>query len=71
MITKLLLDTDKMPFGKYIGVPMQDVPAQYLHWLWTNVRDPMRNKVKDDPVANYINCNLNALKQEYPDGIWE
>ena len=61
-----LTDTDKMPFGKHKGEPMQDVPAAYLHWLWSNGK-------KDDrlcPVANYIRTNLSALKQEHPDGIW-
>ena len=26
-------DTDKMPFGKYKGQPLQDIPATYLRWL--------------------------------------
>ena len=46
--------------------PMQDVPASYLHWLWTNGK-------KDDKtckVADYIRRNLNTLKQEHRDGIW-
>jgi uncharacterized protein (DUF3820 family) len=49
-----LNDTDLMPFGKYKGQPMQDVPASYLHWLWVNGK-------KDDkqcPVADYIRRNL-------------
>ena len=61
-----LTDTDPMPFGKYKGTPMQDVPASYLHWLWTNGK-------KDDKtckVADYIRRNLNALKQEHRGGIW-
>ena len=61
-----LTDTDPMPFGKYKGTPMQDVPASYLHWLWTNEK-------KDDkqcPVADYIRRNLNALKIEHRDGLW-
>lgn len=62
---KKLLDTDAMPFGKHKGVPMQDVPASYLHFLWTN------GLSKDDkPVANYIRANLSALQQENPDLIW-
>ena len=68
MIT--LQDTDLMPFGKYKGTPMQDVPASYLHWLWTNDRDPMRQKAKFDPVADYIQRNRSVLEQEHPDGIW-
>ncbi len=65
-----LQDTDKMPWGKYKGVSMQDVPASYLHWLWTNERDPMSRKSKVDPVAAYIERNMAALQQEHPDGIW-
>lgn len=65
-----LSDTDPMPFGAHAGKPMQDVPASYLHWLWTN-------GLKDDPrgedrvaVADYIRRNLNALKMEHRDGVW-
>lgn len=65
-----LQDTDKMPFGKHQGTPMQDVPASYFFWLWTNERDPMSHKVKVDPVAAYIQRNMGALQKEHPDGIW-
>lgn len=63
---KQLTDTDLMPFGKYKGTPMQDVPASYLHWLWSS------GKQSDNlcPVADYIRRNLSALKQEHRDGIW-
>jgi uncharacterized protein (DUF3820 family) len=66
----VLQDTDKMPWGKHAGTPMQDVPASYLHWLWTNERDPMSRKAKVDPVAAYIERNMAVLQQEHPDGIW-
>jgi len=62
----MLDDLDKMPFGKHRGVPMQDVPASYFHFLWTNgLKDDKRSD-----VANYIRRNLDALKKEHPDGIW-
>jgi uncharacterized protein (DUF3820 family) len=64
---KELLDTDKMPFGKYKGTLMMNVPASYFHWLWTNGMD---EKTELDPVANYINNNLSALKKEYKDSLW-
>lgn len=64
---KILEDTDEMPFGKHKGVAMQDVPASYFHWLWST---GMKNEVKTSSVADYINRNLAALKEEYPDGIW-
>ena len=61
-----LQDTDPMPFGKHKGIPMQDVPASYLFWLWTNGL----SSDKVNPVAAYIRRNLHALEKEYPDGIW-
>lgn len=66
-----LEDTDMMPFGKYgpdKGDPrmMQDVPASYLHWLWTNGKENDRLC----PVADYIRRNLHALEKDHPDGIW-
>jgi uncharacterized protein (DUF3820 family) len=64
-------DETPMPFGKYGGLPMRDIPAAYLFWLWTHKKDPMSKKVKVDPVAAYIQKNLDNLKLEHPDGIWE
>ena len=66
MTGSTLNDTDKMPFGKYKGQPMQDVPASYLHWLWSTGKE----HDKLCPVADYIRRNLTALAQEYTDGIW-
>jgi uncharacterized protein (DUF3820 family) len=61
-----LKDTDFMPFGKHKGEPMQDVPASYLHYLWQN---GLKQDKRSD-VADYIRRNLNALRQEHPDGVW-
>ena len=45
---------------------MQDVPASYLHYLWTNgLKEDRRS-----PVADYIRRNLEALKAEHKDGLW-
>ena len=63
---KELQDTDAMPFGKYKGQKMQDVPASYLHWLWTQGKE----HDKQCPVADYIRRNKPLLEQEYQDGIW-
>lgn len=66
-----LQDTDLMPFGKYKGVPMQDVPASYLHWLWTQDEGKVKElKIKNDRVFNYIHRNLSALRMEHKDGVW-
>lgn len=51
----------KMPFGKHKGTPMNEVPVQYLNWLWLNGM----NKKKGS-VANYIRDNLITLKKQYP-----
>jgi len=62
-----LNDTDKMIWGKHKGELMQDVPASYFHYLWTNGK-------KEDrlcPVADYIRRSLFVLKKEHTDGIWE
>lgn len=60
-----LTDLSPMPFGKHKNKPMQDVPASYLHYLWSNGLSDEKS-----PVANYIRQNLDALKQEHKDGIW-
>lgn len=62
---KTLEDDSLMPFGKFQGTPMKDVPASYLFWCWCNASGECSHMVKD-----YIKRNLAALKHEYPDGIW-
>jgi uncharacterized protein (DUF3820 family) len=53
-----------MPFGKHKGMPMEDVPAVYLHWLWT------RRPLSHTKLENYIHNNIPHLRLEHPDGIW-
>lgn len=60
-------DLSPMPFGKHEGTPMRDVPATYLHHLWTKgLKSDSTSSVRD-----YIQRNLGALQQENPDLIWE
>lgn len=66
MSRTILTDTDEMPFGRHKGKLMQEVPASYLHYLWSN---GMKCET-DSNVADYIRRNLDALKKEFPDGIW-
>lgn len=63
-----LEDLDTMSFGKYKGTIMQDVPAKYLHWLWTE--GGLSKETKTSDVADYIERNLSALETEYTNGIW-
>ena len=46
---------------------MQDVPASYLHYLWTH---GLREN-KGSNVADYIRRNLSALQSENKDLIWD
>lgn len=57
-------DQSLMPFGKYKGRKMEDVPADYLLWL----RDQV---CRDNQVKEYIEENLSALMKECPDYIVE
>ncbi len=57
-------DLDPMPFGKFKGECLQDIPASYLHWLWST------RPLNDRRLEAYIEKNIHALKKEYPDGIW-
>lgn len=61
-----LQDDSPMPFGKHKGVPMQDVPVGYLHYLWTTGKKQEPNH----PVSIYIKSRLDALKMENKDLIW-
>lgn len=52
-----LKDSSPMPFGKYAGKAMIDVPAVYLIWLFDQ-------GVNNPDVKEYILDNLDALKKE-------
>lgn len=52
-----LTDNDFMPWGKYKGDKMANVPASYLLWLYEN------NKCSGE-VKEYIKDNLEFLKLE-------
>lgn len=68
-----LTDLDVMPFGQYYRsrTKMQDVPASYMHYLWTSgLKNELKARSNQGKVARYIEKNMDALKQEHPDGIW-
>jgi uncharacterized protein (DUF3820 family) len=52
-----LTDESLMPFGKYKGDKMTNVPASYLIWLYDN------GKCSSD-VSEYIKENLDVLNEE-------
>ena len=52
-----LTDESVMPWGKYKGYSMKNVPADYLLWIYEN--DNCNKSVRD-----YIIENLDFLKME-------
>ena len=56
-ITQPLTDQDPMPFGKYRGKAMANVPAVYLLWLYNE-------GCNDMAVRQYITDNLDCLNKE-------
>lgn len=63
-----LRDRSPMPFGKrFKGTAMEEVPVEYLHWIWT---ETVGNSGNLGLVVDYIQRNLHALKQENEDLIW-
>lgn len=54
-------DDTPMPWGKYKGTPMEDVPASYLLWLYDV-------GTKDNDIMHYIRENLDVLQKELNNG---
>jgi uncharacterized protein (DUF3820 family) len=52
-----MTDNSLMPYGKYKGEKMANVPPDYLIWLFEN------NKCSPE-VAKYIAENLDVIKAE-------
>jgi uncharacterized protein (DUF3820 family) len=52
-----MTDESKMPFGKYAGQKMANIPPDYLIWLYENSN--VYGEVKE-----YIKENLDVLKFE-------
>jgi hypothetical protein len=57
-----LTDNDKMPFGKYKGKSLIEVPASYLIYCYENYN--LREALK-----NYIKNNMDVLKQQAKDEV--
>ena len=64
-----LTDDSQMPFGQHKGRKMEDVPAQYLMYLWGENSNKFKDgKIPEDRplfgVMEYIEDNLDVLKKE-------
>jgi len=60
----------KMPFGKYKGVLIADLPADYLRWLFEQVelREPLRSFIHNEYHARFSKRTASA-KQPLPEVI--
>ena len=56
--TNIMTDSTPMPFGKYRGVLMANVPSDYLIWIYEN----MEGLFPD--LRSYIENNMDALELE-------
>ena len=69
-------DMDSMPFGKFKGLPLQDVPASYLSWLKDEMQSTGQEDISKFPerypntdqtklkLYNYIFNSWDAIKME-------
>lgn len=55
-------DSMPIPFGKYKGTSLGNVPANYLLWLYETSEQGER--LSDRKLANYIKDNLKGLQIE-------
>lgn len=53
----LLNEHSPMPYGKYKGKQIKDVPADYLLWLYYNSR-------ASPAIEEYVERNLEMLEEE-------
>lgn len=61
-----LKDDDLMPFGKYAGKYMWDVPGSYLLWLEEKIKHKAPNKrsLQEKYLLEYIEDNKKELQKE-------
>jgi len=56
----------KMPYGKFKGTPIEELPSKYLHWLAANVDDESKGEQsiclaadKEYQYRSKMNCHFN------------
>jgi hypothetical protein len=66
-------DTDLMPFGKFKGEPLQDIPASYLKWLYDEMKPECGTNAlgninpNKQKIFNYIHNSMDAIRLELKD----
>ncbi len=65
MAEVVLDDKSPMPFGRYKGTEMANVPADYLLWLYEGLKNTFLTVNTDQyRVFIYIKDNLDVLETE-------
>jgi len=61
-----LTDNSPMPFGKWAGKKMIDVPASYLIWMYDEISKSAPNKMsfQQKLIFDYVEMNWTALEKE-------
>jgi hypothetical protein len=62
----VLTDTSKMPFGRYKGIEMANVPSVYLMWFYENA-DRNNLNTENKAVLEYIKDVLPIIEKEAHD----
>lgn len=59
-----MTDESLMPFGKFKGRALANVPAAYLIWVWeeTEVREPLKSYIKDNLDVLYLQVKRERRK---------
>ena len=56
-------DASIMPYGKYNGQPLGDIPDNYIRWMWENT--DMKHEITEDTergaVARYFKLAYDSL----------
>mgnify|MGYP003406343664 CR=1 FL=1 len=61
-----LTDDSEMPFGKYKGKKMEDVPADYIMYMYDKIRPIALNKmyISQRMFVKYVEDNKDVLEKE-------
>lgn len=61
-----LRDTDRMPFGKYKGKMLIEIPDEYLLWLYGEMGKKNVSPFAR-PLYDYLESNIEAIKKNIDD----
>jgi len=59
-------DSTPMPFGKHVGTKLENVPADYLLWMYDNIKEKhvTKRSFNEKELLKYIEDNKDVLIKE-------